>query len=97
MKRKINRTAEIGDYPTRLYLSGVGPCELYTQPQVFKKVWDTSQNALKEIFGADDDKMEHITLLYGIYCPPISYGHLGCIGGEIRYPDALRGDKAGRG
>ena len=82
MKRKINRSVEIVIDAT-IYLGGVGIGEYYTQPSVFKKAWESSQRMLNEMFGG---VMEYISPT-GISCPPLSYGHLGCIGAKIRYPE----------
>ena len=83
MKRKINRVAEIVQDAT-IYLGGVTVCEYFTQPSVFKKMWETSRRKFDEMFG---ETREHIIIYPGIHCPAISYGHLGCIGAKIRYPE----------
>jgi len=84
MKHKINRIVEVS-VEELVYLGKVSYGEFYTQPSAFKKAWEPGYRALSEMFGGDGVKeyvaMPHIT------CPHLSYGHLGCIGAQIRYPD----------
>ena len=83
MNKKTKRTVEIY-IDAVIYLGGVGFAEYYTQPSVFKKAWETSRRSLDEMFGG---AMEYMSLP-GLSCPPLSYGHLGCIGAKIRYPES---------
>ena len=82
MNRKINKSVEIY-IDAAIYLGEVSFVEYYTQPSVFKKAWEKSQKALNEMFGGVIEYMS----CPGLSCPPISYGHLGCIGAEMRYPE----------
>ena len=80
--RKINRSVDIV-IDAFIYLGGVSVSEYYTRPEVFKKARESGLKALNEIFGGDTERLN----VPGLSCPPLSYGHLGCLGGEIRYPE----------
>jgi len=82
MEKKTKKSVEIY-IDALIYLGGTGFGEYYTQPSVFKKAWETSRRSLEEMFGG---VMEYMSLP-GLSCPPLSYGHLGCIGAKIRYPE----------
>jgi len=82
MKNKTNKSVEIY-IDAFIYLSGVGFAEYYTNPAVFKKAFETGRRAVNDMFG---DVMEYMSLP-GLTCPPLSYGHLGCIGAKMVYPE----------
>jgi len=81
MQNKTNRIVEVS-VEELVYLGKTAYGEYYTNPSVFRKTWETGYQALREMF-ADSEYVS----LPGISCPPLSYGHLGCIGAKIRYPE----------
>jgi hypothetical protein len=66
-------------WPTYAHLCGVTLDEVYRSPAVCADVLRRGREKVREIFGPEIHPI-------GLVAPPVSYGHLACLGAEVLFP-----------
>lgn len=62
------------------YLAGIPLRLFHLEPSACVKSFRLGREALREIFGDDIP-------VPACYCPPLSYGHIACLGTEVLFPE----------
>ena len=77
----MSRTEDLGWFvgvadATLPYLSGIDLDQYYLNPQSCARAIKVGRRKVRELFG------DEVTLPC-VSCPPLSYGHVSCLGGEV--------------